>query len=79
MKLNYQVTIIEKGYKILRRSSGVAKGEQKERPPPQPGKFAKDEKQPTPQPAMSINSRRQFWLNFPNFYLNFLKNFRNFQ
>ena len=60
------------------RRQGGGQGERS--PLPKPGKFAKDEKQPTPQPAMRIDIGRKFKfsLNFSNFYYNFLKNFKNF-
>ena len=49
--------------------------------PKNPGKFAKDGEQPTPQPAISIDSRRKFKfsLNFSQFLLKFLKNFQIFK
>ena len=46
-------------------------------PPPNPGKFAKDGEQFTPQPAMRIDNRK-ISLNLSKFLLNFLKNFQNF-
>ena len=49
-------------------------GKQGERSPlPKPGKFAKDNEHPTPQPAMRINTRRKskFSLNFSKFLLKF--------
>ena len=45
-------------------------------PPPEIRKNSKDENQPTPQPAMRIDSRKKFKFSL-NFYLNFLKNFQN--
>ena len=43
-----------------------------------PRKFSKDKEQSTPQPAMSIDSRKifKFLLNFSNFYKNILKIFQ---
>ena len=46
---------------------GVARRETERTFPSKPGKLAKDGKQSTPQPAMRINSRRNFKLS-----LNFL-------
>ena len=57
-----------------RNTSGVDKGEEKKLPPPRnPGKFAKNGEQPTPQPEMKIDSKRKFIvsLNFPRFLLKF--------
>ena len=54
-------------------NSGVARGNKGNSPPPKPGKFAKDEEQPTPQPAMRIDSSRKFKfsLNFSKYLLTF--------
>ena len=62
MKLNYQFTRIELGYKILKSSSGVARWvkQNKRFLSLKPGKFAKDGEQPTPHHAMIIYSRIKF-------------------
>ena len=59
---------------ILINTSGVASGKGEASPSPRnPEKFAKDGEQPTPQPAMRIDSRRKFKVssNFPRFLLKF--------
>ena len=54
--------------------NGVARegGEQGKRPPPKPGKLAKDGKQLTPQPAIRIDSKKKIQ-NFVIFFQIFIK------
>ena len=56
-------------------------GEGERPPPPEPGKFAKDGEQPTPQPAMRINDRKkiQIFVKFFQIFIKiFLKTFKIF-
>ena len=60
-------------------SSGIARGEQEERSP-KPGKFAKDGEQPAPQPAVNLESNKnfKFLLTFLKILLKFSKTFKFF-
>ena len=51
-------------------SSNVARGGGRGNVPPKPGKLAKDEEQPAPQPAVSLesNGKFKFLLIFKKFY-----------
>ena len=55
----YTYTYVKSSYTVV--TSGVARGGEggKLPPPRNPGKFAKDEEQPRPRPAIRINSSRK--------------------